>query len=96
MQGEELVDDLGEDLVRDERRVVFVGYEEPGDAFGSGVAVEGVGWGRGLSYLGWMGPRRGGGGTLLFDVLALAGAGALGDGFAEEGHELAVAGRGEE
>lgn len=31
-------------------------------------------------------------GTFLFDVLSLAGLGALRDGLAEEGHEFAVAG----
>lgn len=34
---------------------------------------------------------RGEGRTFLFDVLPLAGLGALGDGLAEEGHEFAVA-----
>lgn len=61
--------------MRDERRVLLVGYYDAGDSFATGVGVEGVG--------------------LFFDVLALAGPGALGDGFGEEGHEFADAGAGE-
>lgn len=53
-------------------------------------------WGKEAECECWVGlsgeGRRWGGSTFLFDVLSLAGLGALGDGFAEEGHEFAVAG----
>lgn len=44
MAGEELVDDFGEQLVRDEGGVVLVGDYDAGDAFGAAVGVEGVCW----------------------------------------------------
>lgn len=40
--GQELVDDFGEQLVRDERGVVLVADDDAGDAFGAAVGVEGV------------------------------------------------------
>lgn len=74
VSAQELVDDFGEELVRDQGRVLLVRDDDARDAFAAAVGVEGVG--------------------LLFDVLPLAGSGAFGDGFGEEGHELANAGRG--
>ena len=72
---EKLIHNLAEQLVRYERRVLVVGDDYCGYAFGPRVGVEGVG--------------------LLFDVLTLARAGSLRDGFAEERHEFADAGAGE-
>lgn len=61
---QELVEDLGQQLVGDESRVLVVGDDDAGDALAAAVGVEGV--------------------ALLFDVLALAWLGALGDRLAEE------------
>ena len=43
VRGEELVDDLGEELVRDERGVLRVGDDEAADPLRGAVGVEGVG-----------------------------------------------------
>lgn len=44
MLGEELIDDLGEELVGYESWVVCVGYDDAGYAFGPAVGVECVGF----------------------------------------------------
>lgn len=42
VHGEELVDDLGEELVRDQRGVIVVADDDAGDALGAAVGMEGV------------------------------------------------------
>ena len=42
---QELVQQLAEQLVRDQRRVLVVGNDDACEAFGAAVGVEGVGWG---------------------------------------------------
>lgn len=42
--GEELVDDLAENLVRDERGILVVGDDDAADAFCATVGVKGVIW----------------------------------------------------
>ena len=73
----------------DEGWVVGIRDDDAGDAFGAAVSVEGVGYGEDLAGVArwWEGK-----GTFFFDVLSLAGFCSFGHGFAEEGHELAIAG----
>lgn len=45
MLGEELVDDLAEELVSDQGGVLVVGDDDAADALGAAVGVEGIVWG---------------------------------------------------
>lgn len=100
--GEELVDDLAEDLVRDERGVLVVRDDDAADALCAAVGVKSViclaggdgyqpvdsGFRKSVAIArgNWVSIF-----TLLFDILALARPCALGDRLCEQRHELAIA-----
>lgn len=80
--GQELVDNLAEQLVGDEAGVLVIRDDDSADALGAAVGVEGViclprNVSRRLQQVDRPTPREVV--TLLFDVLSLARAGALGD-----------------